>query len=226
MRTLLPTVLALFLCIAAAPAHASIIQVSGEVEVLPAPPTAVTPSQSDTTIFGFLEQQGVVLTEPVSVGVTTSGVWVCCSGFTAGQIPAGDVLNSYLLYDAPVTHAPGTDDREFTGSITFGNGETIVGVMLGYSHISGVGSLFFSPTTVYPSGCSSCGLETGDVFTLSSNMQTISVDFGTGASHIDMIQILTVNEGVPEPAEFFLVGSGVLALGFLGRRRRKRQPGI
>lgn len=214
---------AILLVVTVLPAYGSIIMFSPSVTVLPSAPASVEIGQllSDTTINGFLEQEGVVLGSSVNVGITSPGTWVCCSGLPTGTIAAGEEVNSYLLRAAPDAVTQGLHD--FQGSITFGNGEKIVGVIVGYGNISNTNGIFAAPGTLYPpSSCGQCGQEPanappiGDSVTISSNMQTIYVNFRVADGNMDAIRILTT---VPEPAEFILLGSGLVALGFIKRRQ-------
>ncbi|HUO31515.1 MAG TPA: hypothetical protein VMU80_19990 [Bryobacteraceae bacterium] len=207
-----------FMVVSVFPAFGSIIYFSPSVTVLPSAPASVSASVSDTTVYAFLEQQNVTLTSPVNVGVTMPGTWVCCSGLPTGTIPIGTTLDSYLMYAAPITNVAGEDGRDFQGSITFGNGEKIVAVILGFSNIIGTNDIFGAPGTAYPpSTCADCGEENDDSVTLSSNMESVYINFRVGAGNIDMVRVLTAT---PEPAEFALFGSGLVALGLIKRFRR------
>ena len=179
-------------------------------------------SASDSTIFGFAEQQGVMLTAPLNAGITSPGTWVCCSDLPGGTIAAGTTVNSYLLYASPVTDATGLDYRDFQGSITFSPGEKIVAVLIGYQAIFATDGLLGAPGTIYPPASdTTAGLERLDEVIIGPGDQAVYVNFHVTPGNLDMIRILTET---PEPADFVLIGSGLVALA-LCRRRFARTTG-
>ena len=213
MRMLFVTLLLL----AVLPAYGSIILFSGEVSVLPTPPTSLFPPlESNSTILGFAEQQGVVV-PTLNVAISTPGVWICCSGLPGGTIDAGTTVNSYLLYASPSSDLNGTY-TDFTGSITFSPGEKIVGIILEYRQLNATDSLLGAPGTTYPPlSDTTAGLEKGDKVIIGPNAESVYVNLHIVAGNIDMIRILTTT---PEPADFVLLGSGLIALALFGRRLR------
>jgi|HubBroStandDraft_1064217.scaffolds.fasta_scaffold00079_2 hypothetical protein len=217
MRVLLITLL----LIAAIPAYGSMIVVTGVTELSP-PPSSLLPGAltSDSTIYGFAEQQGVLLTSPLDAGITSPGNFTCCSPLSPGTIPAGATVNSYLLYASPSSDEPGFDFRQFDGEVSFSPGETIVGIIVGYQNIVGTDTLLGAPGTVYPPSTYKLGgLEPGhDQVILSSNMESVYVNFFVQTDGEDVIRILTTT---PEPADFLLIGSGLVVLGLFRRRLQR-----
>jgi len=212
MRILLVTLVLL----ATLPAYGSIIFFNGVSSI--SPPASIVGTTSDTTIFEFAEQQGVVLGSNLTVGFTMPGTYACCAGLPGGTVPAGDDVNSYVLYAAPTTNGTGGVGRDFKGSVTFSPGEHVVGVIAYYKNIFVTDSLFGAPGTTYPGfNVNTAGAE-GDTIILGANLQAVFVDFRASVGNIDMIRILTETTGTPEPAEFLLIGSGLVALGFCKRR--------
>jgi hypothetical protein len=204
------------------PAYGSIIFFSGDVTVV-SPPASLLPGAltSNTAIYGFSEQQGVLLSSPVNAALTSPGTWICCAGLPGGTVAAGTTVNSYLLYASPVTDEDGLDYRDFQGSITFSPGEKIVGILLGYENLANTDALLGAPGTTYPpAGFKLGGLEQYDTVIISSNLQSVYVDFHVAVGGDDMIRILTET---PEPADFVLLGSGLLALALCSRRLRLRR---
>jgi len=213
MRILLVTAL----LIAVLPAYGSIIVFSGDVDVVSPPPSLLPGAlTSDSSIYGFSEQTGVLLETPVNAALTSPGTWICCAGLPGGTVPAGTTVNSYLLYASPVTDEEGLDYRDFQGSITFSPGEKIVGVIIGYENLANTDMSLGAPGTTYPPASYKLGgLEQYDAVVISPNAETVYVDFHVAVGGDDMIRILTET---PEPADFVLLGSGLVALA-LGRKR-------
>ena len=213
MRILLITLLSIM----AVPAYGSIIMFTGDVSVGPAPSSLLPGAQeSDSTILGFAEQQGVLLLSNVNVGITSPGTWICCS-FPGGTVDSGTTVNSYLLYASPASDQSGDDFRTFTGSITFSPGERIVGIMIEYQQLAATDSILGASGTTYPPPTyGKAGLESLDEVIVGSNASSVYVDLHIAAGNIDMIRILTET---PEPADFVLLGSGLIALALFGRRR-------
>ncbi len=211
------------LLLAVLPAYGSIILFSGVTGV--SPPASVqigeTDLQSATTAFVFAEQQNVLITSPQDAGIVTPGTWVCCTGFAPGAITGPAFIDSYYLLSSAPTGSGVTD---FTGSITFSPGERVVGIIVGYQVLASTNSMFGAPGTLYPVSNGPFftlnGLDPGDSVTLSSNLQTVSFDFQTGAGGIDSIRILTET---PEPPDYVLFGSGLIVLGLFGRRIQLRR---
>lgn len=201
------------------PAYGSTIMFGGEV-MAGTPPASLAPGAytNNTTIWAFTEQQGVTLASNLPVGLTMPGTWICCAGITSGFIPAGTTVDSYLLYASP--DASDTGATVYTGSVTFSPGEKIVGVIIQYTNLFDTDGRFGIPGVIYPNlTYNRAGLESGDEVILSSNMQTVSVDFHVAPGQIDMIRILTATTATPEPAAFLLLGSGLIGLALFKRRR-------
>jgi len=215
VRVLLPLVV-----MAVMPAYGSIILFNG-VDVLPSPPATVVigTGADDSTAYAFWESQ-TFTSSPIHVAIGADpGTWTCCTNLPLGVVPSDLTINSYLLYAQPETPDPGSNYRTYTGSVTFSPGENIVGVIISYGHLAGTDSTLGSPSTTYGTSLY-YGLEHGDSVSISGNLETLNFKFNVIPGRIDEIRILTE---IPEPADFLLIGSGLLALGlFFNSRRRRR----
>jgi len=226
-----PWVLGLLVLGASVPMFGSIILSAG-VDVLPTPPATVQVSTGadDSTAFAF-EESSEVTSAPINVAVGSEpGTYVCCGAYPHAVVPADLSINSYLLYSEPLTDQPGKDYRVYTGSVTFSPGESIVGVIVGFSHLGSTNATLGAPGTLYGTG-PYYGLEGHDTISITGNLETLSFTFYTvpydpvnGEHGIDSIRILTTSS-VPEPADFLLIGSGLLAVGLLFRARTRLRRG-
>lgn len=202
---------------AVSPLYGSMIVISGVTELSP-PPTSLLSGAlvSDTTIYGFAEQQGVLLNSSLNVGITSPGTWICCSGLPTGTIPAGTTVNSYLLYASPETDESPYAFREFQGEVTFSPGERILGIIVGYQNLAATDALLGSPTTTYPpASYKNAGIQSNDEVILSNDMDSLYIRLYITAGNSNMIRILTET---PEPADFVLLASGLLLLALFRRR--------
>jgi hypothetical protein len=217
MRTLLVTLLFVLVL----PAYGSILLFPGNGVTMISPPANLvtgTPGalMSDTTIFGFTEQTNLTLASGLNVGISAPGSYICCAGLPGGAIAAGTEVDSYLLYASPVTDQSGQDFRDFQGSFTVGPGQKILGIIVGYKNLANTDLLLGAPGTMYPPASYNLGgLEGTDEVILGPNSQSVYVNFHVAVGGDDMIRILT---STPEPADFLLLGSGLLALALFGRR--------
>ena len=180
-------------------ASAAIISVSGQIEVLPTPPTSVAPGalESDDFIRVFLELEAVELSGDVMVNVLPPATTTTYhpdrydpDSVDPGVIPAGTVVSSYLFHFDAVT-----------GGSTIGPGEvTFCGPMLGVivfpADLDDTDAPLGAPGTTYGpySGNRGLGLNGSspdDVITLSGDGHTLTIDnlWVTG-SYVDQLRVI------------------------------------
>lgn len=154
-------------------------------------------------LFGFDEDQNILLTAPLTVDVGSS------------PIAAGTVVAShYIFFD------PGPTERVI-GTVDFDS--DILGIITSTGTLAA--SDFLANTGVNYLNPSNRGLEAGDSVTISGPQQIL---FDTTASSPgDYVRVLTAfspggetSPTVPEPSSVVLLGSGLIALASSARRRR------
>ena len=156
-------------------------------------------------LYGFDEDQNILLTAPLTVNVGTS------------PIPAGTVVAShYIFFDPGPT-------QEVIGTVNFDS--AVLGILTSTTSLAA--SDFLAHTGVNYLSPDERGLEAGDSVTISGTDQIL---FDTVASSPgDYVRVLTAFSpggaeaaAAPEPGSVVLLGSGLVALA--GMLRRKLTP--
>ena len=164
------------------------------------PPNSVG---SDTfqspNLFGFDEDQNILLAAPLTVDVGSS------------PIPAGTLVAShYIFFD------PGPS-QQIIGTVDFD--ADVLAIMTSTATLAA--SDFLANTGVNYLNPSARGLEPGDSVTISGPKQILFDTFASSPG--DYVRVLTefspTAAAVPEPGGLSLLGSGLLALAFLLRSR-------
>ncbi|RSL15156.1 putative secreted protein with PEP-CTERM sorting signal [Edaphobacter aggregans] len=155
-------------------------------------------------LYGFDEDQNILLTAPLVVNVGAS------------PIPAGTVVAShYIFFDPGPT-------QEVIGTVTFDS--QVLGILTSTETLAA--SDFLAHTGVNYLNPTDRGLEAGDSVTISG---PDSILFDTVASSPgDYVRVLTAFSpggaeaaAAPEPGSVALVGSGLVALAGMLRRTRR-----
>ena len=155
-------------------------------------------------LFGFDEDQNILLTAPLSVDVGAS------------PIPAGTTVAShYIFFDpGPTLHIVGTVDFDSDVLAII----TSTTLLADSDVLANTGVNYLNP--------GNRGLEAGDSVTISGARQ---ITFDTVASSPgDYVRVLTAFSpaavAVPEPGGIVLLGIGLGVLGILARASRLRRP--
>lgn len=219
--------LALCLVLSAGEAHATIIAgaVTGgssftaggtfvKVFPVPGPPddlfnvtatfdTVGNNNQQSHNLWGFDEDQNIVLPGPISVDVLAPG-----GG--AGVLAAGTTVASHYIYYDPV-------NANVEGWVKFDAPVLAIlsstANMLATDFLANTGVTYLNPSLR--------GLEAGDFATIDSlDAFRINIDF-TASNPGDYIRVLTAFSpaAAPAPGALLILGAGLLLIGALRRRR-------
>lgn len=169
------------------------------------PPDSVKPgdSESDSDILVFVERQGVELAEDLTAGITEPGTYRRLRDLTVGNVPAGTVVNSYLIHSDPVGSPRWP--KVYKGSVEFE--EEILGIIVTVIGLDRTDDDLGAVGTEYPDASLLRGVELlwglRDKVVWDGN--TVEVRFKTSRSYTDQIRVITAGDEEPDTS-FGLVG--------------------
>lgn len=156
----------------------------------------------DNNLYGFDEDQNVLVTSPLIVDVGSS------------PISMGTVVASHYIFFDP------NSSRSIIGTVDFDS--DVLAILTSTSHLAA--SDYLANTGVNYLNPGARGLEAGDFVTISGARQIL---FDTTASTPgDYVRVLTQyspSAATPEPAASALLGIGLAAMGLLAKRARSRR---
>lgn len=200
--------LAAAFCMAANAADAALISVSGPnssvgtvAEIISAPGAVTDTTVFNTGLQGFDEQQGVLLTDALSVD--------------GGTIAAGTRVDSHMIFLNKQNGVSGTLSHE---NVQWEFSGEILGVMIDVDGLDEAAStsILGALNTTY-GVFDNRGLEGRDTINIAGAILTTSF-FVTQPG--DWIRVVTVSD-VPIPAALPLMLAGLAGLGGMTRRRKK-----
>ena len=218
--------------------NAAILNITGNITEISSPLSVESGAlESSTSSFVFAEQQSYLLTSDLAVDLDMSS-----SSFGAGSILSGTKVNSYFFHFDPLGDSNIKDELSNIsvgeGVITFDS--PILGVIWTGAACSSPcpespmnldASDYLGATgTVYPTNGFERGLENDDYYlfnTFEHDALTITTDPATTLIIIahtypaayDQLRIITAAP-VPIPPTIWLLGSGLLSLIGLAKRKR------
>ena len=142
----------------ALPAHATLVGTSYEVGEIPFPPPSVLHGQftNDTFITLFKEQNGLILTKPVTVdAVTQNLVYTSKAQLLSTVIPVGTKINSWYAH-ADITSTKVKFPNQF---ISFSQEEIILGLIVQASSLEASSPIVGVSTTQYDTTQTGVGLH-------------------------------------------------------------------
>ena len=190
--------------------QAAVVSTSADIKKISAPSSVVQGAlQSDSYIYLFEEQQGVVLGSDLSVD------WLPSDGDSldtgkGGTIAAGTRVNSYFLHFDPLS-----DDAKAYGEVDFS--DEILAVIFTTTNLNDSDSVLGNSGTTYGNSPDR-GYEPNDEEY--SNLPLPKSWWATNYSNagfIDQARVITAAP-VPVPAALWLFGSALLAMVGIGRR--------
>lgn len=151
------------------------LNVSGSItELKPRPSTAVPNDgqESNTKIFGFMEQEGYVLPAALTVDITEPGNYgrsQSAYGSTSGTIAAGTAVDCYyLIYD------PTSSGRITDGSVTMS--APIIGVIVQTKTLDSTDPVIGRKDMKYPVNQNARGFEkNAEEIQLTADMKTLNI---------------------------------------------------
>lgn len=175
-------------------ATAAITDVAGSVKRIRAPASVERGVlESNTEIVVFREVQESTLISDVFVNATAPGFYDATGMPVTEFIPAGTVVDSYLLHFDPIGQ-PGPDPVSLGGTISFSG--TIIGVIFKTNELLLSDAELGAHGTIYGDAISR-GLETSgpDFFTIAPDAKDITVLFNARGV-FDEVRIITMHSPV------------------------------
>jgi prepilin-type N-terminal cleavage/methylation domain-containing protein len=172
------------------------LNVDGSItEVRPRPSTVVPngAQESNSEIFGFMEQEGYILPTALSVDITEPGGYgrsQASYGSTSGTIPAGTAVDCFFL-----TYDPSSSGSITDGSVTLSS--PIIGVIVQTNTLDRTDSIIGRTDMTYPVNQSARGFESNaEEIELSDDMMTLRIVNFSASFPGEHVRIITEAGGM------------------------------
>jgi len=173
----------------AAAAGATIVSTSGQMTLIPPPPSVdIGALQSNTTMYAFNERQCVRTTADLHVDITVPGTYDDSSDFTPGVIPAGTLVSSHFVNADKVGIQPPRVELE--GSIV--TNADILGIAVLQRSLD-ASDVLGAPGTIYPTGKFGRGMNVDDQndFVIEQIDKRTVVVHSDVLIHTDQVRVIT-----------------------------------
>lgn len=162
------------------------VEITGDVKVIPAPPSAKFNDLEDNKIvWMFQERECYSLPSSVTVNITNPGRYTNNSG-TSGTIAAGTAVDCHFLHFDPV----GSQSATTSGQVIKFSDE-IIGIICRDAELNASDSVLGSPNTVYATGQGSRGFEGVEDVELSSDRRSFLIHYFNSTFPGENVRILT-----------------------------------
>lgn len=183
-----------------------------------APPASVAPGalESDAQIIIFSEAS-LTLLAAEAVDHAGAGAVSSPGGLAPGVISSGANVTSFLLSMDKVGSSATLIN--LLGSVTFDM--DILGLEVFTASLNGSDATYGNPGTTYPTSARGLELFSQDTFEISNDLRTLNVDLQTSDA-VDQVRIYVDNStsAIPEPTTWLMMGTGLIGLSALRRRRK------
>ena len=175
---------------------------------------------SQTDAYVFLEST-LTLGSPLAVDISSPGVYNSNTPGSAGVIPAGTDVSSFMIH-----HESVSQQYSFI-YITFTFPEPVLGIITTDAGLDATDLTLGNPGTLYPTGLDFRGLEmpytiTPDSVFWAGNQVFVAVA-STTALILDQMRVITeATIPVPEPGSITLSVLGALGLAVMCWRKRRK----
>lgn len=188
------------------------------VPIAPPPSTLPGALQSQTDAYLFLESSGV-LVAPLSVDISSDGLYNNASPGSAGVIGPGTFFSSYLIHHESVNFAFSAVFATYTFP------DPVIGIITSDALLDASDAALANGGTLYPNGLAFRGLElpyliTPDSVFWAGNQVFISVVTNTQAV-LDQMRVIT--SPIPEPSTLWLATIALGSMLWVGVRRRVKR---
>lgn len=192
-------------------ARATTITGDANTIILNPAPTSVAPNSltSNTKIYGWAEQQGFTLTQSLVVDANAAGSYNGGQTYSTSTISAGTIVNSFLLHYDKVSGNP-----TITANFTFSS--QILGLIFTVTNLDA--SDLLRPLGQSMNVGGQRGLDDSGDIVISNDLRTLT--FIAGGTNIDQVRVITDIASVPEPGTYALIGTGIMTLGLIRRKRK------